>query len=89
MNNFADIFGEFIDNYHNTFGVAEPAESVIKELYYERKDKYEELLDKMYHNYMCGCTRQIVNYNKQIDDIKLAGLKVLRNSSGKHKIVMG
>lgn len=85
MNNFADIFADYMNAYKNT---GEYKYNLKTEIWLQKSD-YEEHLDKMYSNYMCGCTRQIVNYNKQIDDIKLTGLKVLRNSSGKHKIVMG
>lgn len=52
-----------------------------------RRGEFEEHLNKMWNIYLSGNTQQIIEYNKQIDDIKHAGLKVLRNSVGKHKIV--
>lgn len=41
----------------------------------------------MWANYAKGCFEQIVEYNKQVDDIKSSGFRVLRNSKGLHKIV--
>lgn len=84
MNNFADIFTNYMDAYKSTSRCMDNLKMNI----YLRKAEYEEHLDKMYANYIHGCTRQIISYNGQIRDIKSAGLKVLRNSSGKHKIVI-
>lgn len=84
MNNFSDMLTDYMDAYKSTNGFADGLKMEI----YLRKAEYEECLDKMYANYMHGCTRQIISYNEQIDEIKLAGLKVLRNSSGNHKIVI-
>lgn len=38
--------------------------------------------------YSRGCTQQIIEYNKGVEQIKSAGFKVYRNSAGKHKIVI-
>ena len=51
------------------------------------KKQYEDKLNKMWANYASGCFEQIVEYNKQVNDIKSSGFKVLRNSKGLHKIV--
>lgn len=75
MNTFSD--------YMNAYKSTSRCVDNLKMDIYFRKAEYEEHLDKMY-----GCTRQIISYNEQIKDIKSAGLKVLRNSSGKHKIVI-
>lgn len=53
-----------------------------------RKTEFEKNLDEMWRIYSSGVTGQIINYNKGIDQIKDAGLKVFRNSAGKHKIVI-
>ena len=53
-----------------------------------RRQEFEKNLDDMWINYSKGCASQIVYYNKQVDGIKQFGLKVLRNSAGKHKIVV-
>lgn len=42
----------------------------------------------MWAIYSKGCTQQIIEYNKGIEQIKSAGFKVYRNSVGKHKIVI-
>ncbi len=84
MNNFIDMLTDYMDTYKSTGRCM----GKLKMDIYSRKAEYEEYLDKMYANYMHGCTRQIISYNEQIGDIKSAGLKVLRNSSGKHKIVI-
>lgn len=52
-----------------------------------RKGEYEETLDKMWGIYMIN-PQQIIEYNKQVEAIKYCGCRVLRNSSGKHKIVI-
>ncbi|RHT38375.1 hypothetical protein DW790_05850 [Firmicutes bacterium AM31-12AC] len=84
MNNFDNIFADYMNSYKATSGFKDNLKMEI----YLRKAEYEECLNKMYANYMHGCTLQIVAYNEQIGDIKSAGLKVLRNSSGKHKIII-
>lgn len=84
MNNFTDMLTDYMDAYKSTNGFADGLKMEI----YLRKAEYEEHLDKMYANYIHGCAHQIISYNEQIGDIKSAGLKVLRNSSGKHKIVI-
>lgn len=52
-----------------------------------KKGTYEETLDDMWKIYLVY-PRQIVEYNKQVSVIKECGCKVLRNSSGKHKIIV-
>lgn len=53
-----------------------------------QKSRYEENLDAMWRNYnKCGAL-QVPEYQKQVDKIKACGCKVLRNSVGKHKIVI-
>lgn len=52
-----------------------------------RKGEYEETLDEMWRNYMIN-PRQISEYNKTINMIKMSGCKVFRNSLGNHKIVI-
>lgn len=84
MNNFIDMLTDYMDTYKSTGGCMDKLKMDI----YLRKAEYEEHLDKMYANYIHGCAHQIISYNEQIGDIKSAGLKVLRNSSGKHKIVI-
>lgn len=53
-----------------------------------RKSEFEKNLDEMWAIYLRGCTQQIIEYNKGIEQIKSAGFKVYRNSAGKHKIVI-
>ena len=54
-----------------------------------QKRKYEENLDDMWRIYGSGNIQQLPEYQKQLDSIKRCGCRVLRNSSGKHKIVVG
>lgn len=84
MNNFIDMLADYMDAYKSTGRCMDKLKMDI----YLRKAEYEGHLDKMYANYINGCAHQIISYNEQIGDIKSAGLKVLRNSSGKHKIVI-
>lgn len=53
-----------------------------------RKSEFEKNLDEMWAIYSRGCTQQIIEYNKGVEQIKSAGFKVYRNSVGKHKIVI-
>lgn len=52
-----------------------------------RRKEFEERLDKMWSIFKSGLFEQAVEYKKQVRSIKAAGLVVLRNSAGKHKIV--
>lgn len=45
------------------------------------KEKLEQRLNKMW------IKKQIGEYHKELDQIEYIGLKILRNSQGKHKIV--
>lgn len=84
MGNFEDIFGNYFDAYKST---SQYKDSSMMEIAL-RKTEFEKNLDEMWEIYNKGLPRQIVNYNKQIKQIKDAGLKVFRNSVGKHKIVI-
>lgn len=52
-----------------------------------RREEYEKHLDEMWAIFRSGLFEQAVEYKKQVRSIKEAGLVVLRNSAGKHKIV--
>lgn len=52
-----------------------------------RREEFEKHLDKMWAIFRSGIFEQAVEYKKQVRSIKEAGLVVLRNSAGKHKIV--
>lgn len=52
-----------------------------------KRAEFEKNLDNMWAIYSKGNIAQIVEYNKAVQDIKEAGLFVLRNSAGIHKIV--
>lgn len=52
-----------------------------------RRQEFEENLDKMWQTYRSGYLQQVVEYKKQVQYIKDAGLVVLRSkTTGKHKI---
>lgn len=52
------------------------------------REKYEQNLDEMWRIFTRGNMNQVFEYRKQIENIKSAGLQVLRSkSTGKHKIV--
>lgn len=84
MNNFNDIFGGYFDAYKTTSKYKDESKLEIM----LRRQEFEKNLDDMWANYSKGMVVQLVNYNKQLDTIKSCGLKVLRNSSGKHKIIV-
>ena len=53
-----------------------------------RREEFEKHLDEMWRIYTSGNMKQVFEYRKQIEEIKHAGLQVLRSkSTGKHKIV--
>lgn len=78
-----DMVNNMFDAYKQTSSYKD---SCILEIAFNKK-KYEDILNKMWANYAGGCIEQIVEYNKQVNDIKSSGFKVLRNSKGLHKIV--
>lgn len=84
MGSFEDIFGDYFDAYKTTSTYKD--QSKMKIMF--RRQEFEKILDDMWLNYSKGMVAQLPNYNKQLDSIKSSGLKVLRNSSGKHKIVV-
>lgn len=76
MNNiFEDIFG-----YNNFYGG-------IKLEIKLRQKEFTDNLDKMWEIYLKNPI-QIIEYNKQIQMLKESGCKVLRNSKGRHKIII-
>lgn len=83
MGDFKDIFKNYFSAYKNTSRYKD--DSMLEIML--RKKEFEKNLDDMWSIYGKGVTYQIVDYQKRIDQIKKAGLKVLRNSQGKHKIV--
>lgn len=84
MNSFENIFGDYFEVYKTT---SQYKDSSKMEIMFRRQE-FEKNLDDMWLNYSRGMVVQLVNYNKQLDTIKSCGLKVLRNSSGKHKIIV-
>lgn len=84
MGAFEDIFGDYFDAYKTTSKYKDDSKMEI----IFRRQEFEKVLDDMWRNYSKGMTYQIIEYNRQLNDIKSCGLKVLRNSAGKHKIVV-
>lgn len=84
MGAFEDMFGDYLNAYRNTSKYKD--ESMLEITL--RKKEFEQNLDDMWAIYKRGNIQQIVNYQKGVDQIKNSGLKVLRNSEGKHKIVV-
>lgn len=84
MGQIEDIFGDVLDAYRNT---SEYKDRSMMDIMFQRK-QFEENLDDMWAIYVRGNPTQLVEYNKGLDQIKSCGLKVLRNSLGKHKILV-
>ena len=84
MGNFEDIFGSYLDAYKNT---SEYKDKSMLEIAL-RKSEFEKNLDDMWAIYRSGNVKQVVEYQKGLEQIKSSGLKVYRNSEGKHKIVV-
>lgn len=84
MDNFENIFRNYFDAYKTTSGYKDNSKMEIM----LRKKEFEDHLNTMWAIYSKGNPAQIVEYNKQVKSIKDAGLKVMRNSDGMHKIVL-
>lgn len=78
-----DAINDMFDSYRHT---SEYKDRSMMEIMSKRSE-FEKNLDDMWEIYSKGCPEQIVQYNKGVNQIKEAGLKILRNSAGKHKIV--
>lgn len=86
-NSFENIFGNFgnyFDAYKNTSKYKD--DSMLEIVL--RKSEFEKNLDEMWVIYRSGNVRQVVEYQKCLEQIKSCGLKVYRNSEGKHKIAI-
>lgn len=79
-----NIFEDYFNAYNNT---SKSRDDLMLDIAL-RKSKYEQNLDEMWDNYMKGCAAQASEYQKGLDQIKSVGFKVLRNTKGKHKIVI-
>jgi hypothetical protein len=77
------VIHDLFDSFKHT---AEYKDSVMMEIM-GRRQEFEEHLDKMWQTYTRGNMQQVVEYKKQVQYIKGAGLIVLRSkTTGKHKI---
>lgn len=83
MDNVMDMLNDMISAYKHS---ADYKDKLMMDIICRRKE-FESNLDEMWRIYKSGVVYQIVEYQKGVDNIKKAGLKVLRNTSGKHKIV--
>lgn len=81
---FNDMFGEYFNAYQQTWKYRDDGLMDIA----LRKLEYENHLDEMWRIYSKGNVQQIVEYNKQVNMIKQCGYKVMRNSQGKHKLIL-
>lgn len=81
-NNFETLFRDYFATYNDSYQNRDNTAFDIA----LQKQQYEENLDEMWRIIPYN-PKQIIVYNKQVDMIKDAGYKVLRNSHGKHKIV--
>ena len=78
---------EFVNDLLKFAGFSNRGQDMQKSDIICRKKTYEDTLDKMWKAYAIN-PRQIIEYNKQIAIIKESGCRVLRNSAGKHKIII-
>lgn len=84
MSNIPDFLNDFFNAYKETSEFNDAGKLDIA----ARKKEFEENLDEMWRIYRRGLVSQIVEYNKQVSQIKKYGYKVLRNSTGIHKIIL-
>ena len=88
MNQDKDILLKKIRDAADVYSQSSRAKDRDRMHIYLNREEYEQNLDDMWAIYGRGVPSQIIEYNKGLNDIKSVGLKVLRNSSGKHKIVL-
>lgn len=84
MSNIPDFLNDFFNAYKETSEFNDAGKLEIA----ARKKEFEENLDEMWRIYRRGLVSQIAEYNKQVFQIKKYGYKVLRNSTGIHKIIL-
>lgn len=84
MSGIEDILNDYINTYRTTSEYKDRGKMEIM----CKRASFEQNLDAMWDIYRKGNPHQIVEYNKGVAQIKECGLKVLRNSAGKHKIVL-
>lgn len=77
-----DAVKDMFSAYEHSSGYKD---TLMMRIMFDRK-KYEQNIDEIWRIYLSGNPKQITEYQKGVDNIKSAGLRVLRNSSGKHKI---
>lgn len=80
----ADFISEWFEAYQTTNDWQDKGKLDIA----LRKTELENTLNEMWDIYMSGAASQIVEYNKQVAEIKRYGYKVLRNSVGLHKLIL-
>lgn len=83
MNQAQQMLHDMFEAYKNT---SEYKDRSMMEIMM-RKNEFEENLNQMWDIYRRGYLQQVVEYKKAIREIKDAGLTVLRNKAGQHKIV--
>lgn len=78
------LLNDMLDTYKRT---SDYKDGVIRDIGLNRA-KYEKHLDEMWDIYRRGNMQQVVEYKKQVNQIKEAGFTVQRSkSTGKHRIV--
>ena len=84
MSKTSDFISDFFSAYKETSEFNDIGKLEIA----ARKKEFEETLNEMWRIYRRGLISQIIEYNKQVSEIKKYGYKVLRNSTGIHKIIL-
>ncbi len=82
MNDAQKMLDNMFEAYKHTSNYKD---SVMMEIMLNR-EKFEKNLDDMWRLIAVHGVSQMTEYNNGVRNIKNAGLKVLRNSAGKHKI---
>lgn len=83
MNNAEKMLHDIFEAYKHTSGFKD--RSMIEVML--RKQEYEENLDKMWANASRNL-RQLPIYKEQVKYLKSLGITTMRNSAGKHKLVL-
>ncbi len=87
MNNKQDVqdmINDMFNAYKNSYKAKDDGRIEIA----CKKKEFEDTLNKMWKIYINGNINQLSHYQKQLNEIKNCGCKVMRNSKGEHKIII-
>lgn len=84
MNNSQEKLHNIFEAYKKTSGFKDSSMMEV----FSRKQEFEKNLDEMWSISRSGNLQQLPIYKKQVKYLGSIGITTLRNSAGKHKLVL-